>query len=284
MKFKQREFSGKRLIVFTRYPEPGRVKTRLIPALGPDIDRPEDLPVWNHVSGKVSPESSLPGISIVIPAINEEDRIGQALESTQGAKGVVERIVVDGGSRDGTMKQALVHGARVIESVAGRSRQMNEGARRAQGDILLFLHADTRLPAGYENHVHRILGQYGTVAGAFRLAIDDPFPGLRWIEKLAHFRSVRMGMPYGDQAIFLAKDTFFRVGGFPEMPIMEDFELMRRLRRRGRIEIATAPVLTSARRYHAVGFLRTTLVNQAIILAYLSGIPPERLMNWYRKK
>jgi len=256
MKPKQRESSENRLIVFTRYPEPG----------------------------KASPESSLPGISIVIPAVNEEDTIGQALESTQGAKRVLERIVVDGGSRDGTVREALDHGARVIESVAGRSRQMNEGARRALGELLVFLHADTRLPAGYENHVHRILGRSGTVAGAFRLAIDDCFPGLRWIEKLAHFRSVRMRMPYGDQAIFLAKETFFRVGGFPEMPIMEDFELMRRLGRQGRIEIAPAPVLTSARRYHELGFFKTTFVNQAIILAYLCGISPERLSNWYRRK
>ncbi len=229
-------------------------------------------------------DSFLPGISIVIPALNEEDAIGQALESTQGAKGVLERIVVDGGSRDGTVKEALDHGARVIESVAGRSRQMNEGAWRAQGNILLFLHADTRLPSGYENHVHRILSRSGTAAGAFRLSIDDSFAGLRWIEKLAHFRSVRMAMPYGDQAIFLAKETFFRVGGFPEMPIMEDFELMRRLGRQGRIEIAPAPVLTSARRYREVGFFGTTLINQAIILAYLCGISPERSSNWYRRK
>ena len=246
--------------------------------------RSEDLSVWNHAGDKVSPDSSLPGISIVIPVINEEDAIGRALESTQGAKGMVERIVIDGGSHDGTVRKAHDLGARVIESTAGRSQQMNEGARAAKGDTLLFLHADTRLPPGYENHIHRILGRDGTVAGAFQLSIDDPFHGLRLIERLANFRSVRMGMPYGDQAIFLAKETFFRVGGFPEIPIMEDFELMRRLRRQGRIEIAPAPVLTSAQRYHEVGFFKTTLINQGIILAYLFGSSPERLSNWYRKR
>lgn len=224
------------------------------------------------------------GISIIIPVIDEEDTISETLESTKGAQGDVEWIVVDGGCRDGSIKKARDLGANVIESVAGRSRQMNEGARAAKGDMLLFLHADTRLPRGWENHIRRILGQDGTVAGAFRLSIDDPFPGLRLIEKLAHFRAARMKMPYGDQAIFMTKETFFEVDGYPEIPIMEDFEMMRRLGRRGRIEIAPATVLTSAHRHREIGFLKTTLVNQGIILAYLFGISPERLSSWYGKK
>jgi hypothetical protein len=138
------------------------------------------------------------------------------------------------------------------------------------------------LPPGFEHHVREILDRPDTVAGSFRLGIDGGFPGLRLIEWLANFRSVRMGMPYGDQAIFIRSDRFRGAGGFPEIPIMEDFELMRRLRRKGRIGIAPVSVLTSARRYREHGLLRTTWINQLMIIAYLMGVSPRRLARWYR--
>ena len=159
---------------------------------------------------------------------------------------------------------------------------MNAGARAAEGKVLLFLHADTRLPPGFEHHVLEILDRPDTVAGAFRLGIDGRFPGLRVIEWLANFRSIFMGMPYGDQAIFIAADRFHRTGGFPEIPIMEDFALMRRLRSQGRIGIARTAVSTSSRRYDESGFWRTTWINQLMIIAYLAGISPARLARWYR--
>ena len=247
-----------------------------------DVDRPEDIPVWEQEvrAGGLGDEPKT--LSIIIPAIDEADGIESALAGTEGISSVTEKIVVDGGSRDGTVERARACGAKVIASVPMRSTQMNAGARAAEGTVLLFLHADTRLPPGFEHHVLEILDRPDTVAGAFRLGIDGRFPGLRVIEWLANFRSICMGMPYGDQAIFIAADRFRRAGGFPEIPIMEDFAFMRRLRSRGRIGIARVAVTTSARRYDAYGFWRTTWINQLMIIAYLMGVSPARLARWYR--
>ncbi len=220
-------------------------------------------------------------ISVIIPVLNEAKVIGAALRQVPRTKGV-EVIVVDGGSRDSTANIAEANGARLIHTAAGRARQMNAGAAIARGEILLFLHADTQLPPDFARLVCETLSCPGVVAGAFRLRINSPRPSLRAIEALANFRSNLMQAPYGDQALFLRADCFRAAGGFPEMPIMEDFEFMRRLRSRGRISIAPATALTSGRRWERLGVLRTTLVNQAIILAYLLGVAPERLARWYR--
>jgi hypothetical protein len=159
---------------------------------------------------------------------------------------------------------------------------MNLGAAAAQSPILLFLHADTRLPEDFAECVRWTLAQDGVVAGAFELRIASPRPGFRLIERLANFRSRRLQMPYGDQAIFLMADIFQESGGFPEIPLMEDFNFVRRLKRRGRVAIACAPALTSARRWERRGLLRQTLLNQAVICGCLLGIAPERLARWYR--
>jgi rSAM/selenodomain-associated transferase 2/rSAM/selenodomain-associated transferase 1 len=247
-----------------------------------DVDRPEDIPVWEQEVRDEGLSGEPKTLSIIIPTLDEADRIESALTRTEGIPSVTERIVVDGGSRDGTGERARACGAKVIVSAPMRSTQMNAGARAAEGTVLLFLHADTRLPPGFEHLVLEILDRPDTVAGAFRLGIDGHFPGLRVIEKLADFRSICMGMPYGDQAIFIAADRFHRAGGFPEIPIMEDFALMRRLRSQGRIGIARTAVSTSSRRYDEYGFWRTTLINQLMILAFLLGISPARLARWYR--
>jgi uncharacterized protein len=248
-----------------------------------DVDRPEDIGVWEKEIRAEGPGVLPPAISIIVPVLDEADGICQALDGTQAVPFVQERIVVDGGSQDGSAERARSCGAQVILARPGRSTQMNAGARASSGDVLLFLHADTRLPAGFEHNVREVLERPDTVAGAFRLRIDGAFPGLRVIERLANFRSICMQMPYGDQAIFLRADRFHRVGGFPEIPIMEDFAFMLRLRREGRIGIAPVSVLTSARRYDEHGFWRTTLINQLVIIGYLAGLPPERLAAWYRR-
>jgi hypothetical protein len=143
-------------------------------------------------------------------------------------------------------------------------------------------HCDTKLAPGFVEQVGAALNQPEISAGAFQLSIDGKGFGLRVIEWLVNFRSKILQMPYGDQGIFVTTDMFFSVGTFPRQPIMEDFELMRRLRGRGKIKILPLHATTSARRWKKLGIMRTTVINQAIILGYLLGINPEKLAGWYR--
>ncbi|MEH1942830.1 MAG: TIGR04283 family arsenosugar biosynthesis glycosyltransferase [Nostoc sp.] len=222
-------------------------------------------------------------ISIIIPAINEAGNIKKAIATTQ-ANLNIEVIVVDGGSSDDTVAIAQSLNVKVISSSPGRAAQMNAGAVAASGEILLFLHADTCLPTGFDDMVRTALQQPGSVAGAFKLRIDASLLSLRWVELGVNLRSHFYQMPYGDQAIFLTKAVFQEIGGFPELPIMEDFELMRRLKRTGRIVIIPTPVVTSARRWLQKGVFKTTLLNQLVIIAYLLGVSPERIRRWYRRE
>lgn len=231
-----------------------------------------------------------PKISIIIPVLNEAGTIQEILTRLQEAKDV-EVIVVDGGSRDETLtialsiskKLALSLPIKVISTAAGRANQMNTGAAVASGDILLFLHADTRLPARFDTLLLRALQDARTIAGAFELRIDGQLRGLRLVEKMVKLRSRFLAMPYGDQAFFLKASTFDEIGGFPNLPIMEDFELMLRLRSQGQITIISAPVVTSGRRWQKLGVVKTTLINQVIIAGYFLGVPPTELVRWYRQ-
>ncbi|MFN6567105.1 TIGR04283 family arsenosugar biosynthesis glycosyltransferase [Dendronalium sp. ChiSLP03b] len=221
-------------------------------------------------------------ISIIIPTLNEAGNIKQAITTTQASTNI-EVIVVDGGSQDDTVAIAQSLGVKVISSSPGRASQMNAGAVAAGGEILLFLHADTHLPTGFDDMVRTALQKLGTVAGAFALRIDASLLSLRWVEWGVNWRSHFWQMPYGDQAIFLTKEVFQQIGGFPELPIMEDFELMRRLKRIGQIVILPVPVVTSARRWLQKGVFKTTLINQIVIIAYLLGVSPEQIRSWYRQ-
>lgn len=222
---------------------------------------------------------SVPSISVIVPALNEEAAIARAVDSARAAAGV-EVIVADGGSRDRTVAVARERGAEVVVSRPGRAAQMNAGAERARGQVFLFLHADTTLPVGYDRAAARELGRPGTVAGAFRLAIDGRGRALRLIEGLVHWRSTALHTPYGDQALFLPAEVFRRVGGYPDLRIMEDLELTRRLRKLGRIGIVPEAVRTSARRWEERGVWRTTLVNQLCLAAYVAGVAPDRIADW----
>jgi rSAM/selenodomain-associated transferase 2 len=222
-------------------------------------------------------------ISIIIPVLNEAENIRQAIACTQPSTNI-EVIVVDGGSQDDTHKIASDFKVTIISSLPGRAVQMNKGATLAKGDILLFLHADTRLPTGFDVMIRTALQPTGIVAGAFALGIDAEVASLRLVEWGVNMRSRFWQMPYGDQAIFLTKQTFNKIGNFPELPFMEDFEIMRRLKRIGRITIIPVPVITSSRRWLQKGIWKTTLINQIIIIAYLLGVPPQRLIRWYRQK
>jgi rSAM/selenodomain-associated transferase 2/rSAM/selenodomain-associated transferase 1 len=257
-----------------------------------DVDRPEDLSVWEKFSTAPSHSSSpleegtgggnLPLISVIIPTLNEEENIAGCLGNTQGAL-KVERIVVDGGSRDRTVEIARSCGAKVLTSPTGRARQMNAGAGVASGDLFLFLHADTLLPKRFDGWVRQVLAQPGVAAGAFEFRLDATSRGLRIIERVANWRSRRLQLPYGDQAIFIRSALFREIGGFPDLPIMEDFEFIRRLKRKGRIQIASIPAVTSARRWMRLGVWRTTFINQLIVIAYYLDISPSSVHRWARR-
>ena len=244
-----------------------------------DVDRPEDLSLWEDQTKGIA----RPGrISIIVPTLNEAEEIDTSLaEAGRGSN--LEIIVVDGGSEDGTREIARCRGACVLTTPPGRASQMNTGADQASGEVLLFLHADTRLPRGFDAQIRQALANPEVIGGAFALRIDAPLRGLRLIERLANWRSKRLKLPYGDQGIFIRADVFWGLGGFPEMPIMEDFELARRMRRRGRMVMIPEPALTSARRWMTLGLWQTTLINQAVIAAYLLSISPSRIARWYRR-
>ncbi len=248
-----------------------------------DIDRPEDLPVWQENFSSTSDMGADQKISVIVPAVDEIDNIEATLLPLQDA-GSVEVILVDGGSRDGTPEIARQLGAEVLQSDRGRATQMNAGAAAATGDILLFLHADTRLPPGFDGHVRRVVAKPGNSAGAFVLRIDSPDFRLRVMEWGANMRARYTQIPFGDQAIFVSAALFRQVGGFPDLPIMEDFEFIRRLKKRGRIEIVPDAVYTSARRWHSMGIWRTWWINQIMVMGYYLGVAPQRLAVFYRRQ
>lgn len=221
-------------------------------------------------------------ISIIIPVLNEAEHIESVIHKIQKTENI-EMIIVDGGSQDQTVEIAQGLGVKVIVTQRGRALQMNAGAKIATGEILLFLHGDTQLPLGFEQEVRKIWVNSNIIAGAFQLKIDNSQWSLRLIEKTVFWRSKYLQMPYGDQAIFLKASTFWEVGGFPEQPIMEDFEFIRRLNCLGKIEILSSSVITSGRRWKKLGVFQTTLINQFVVLGYYLGISPIKLSQWYRK-
>ncbi|MEM9537942.1 MAG: TIGR04283 family arsenosugar biosynthesis glycosyltransferase [Cyanobacteria bacterium P01_E01_bin.42] len=221
-------------------------------------------------------------IYIIIPVLNEEQQIQTTLLAIERSPDI-EIIVVDGGSTDDTVQLAKECDVIAIStSQQGRARQMNAGAAIASGDILLFLHADTRLPRGYAKMVRETLALPQTVAGAFELKIDGRMRSLRWVEKMVQWRSRFFSLPYGDQALFCKTSTFFELGEFPDLLFMEDFEFVRTLRKAGRIRIISHAVLTSGRRWQKLGVWKTTAINQIIIIGYFFGVSPDRLARWYR--
>lgn len=226
------------------------------------------------------PTVATPLVSVVVPTLDEADEIGGALLSARDPR--VELLVVDGRSSDATAELARVAGARVLFCRAGRAAQMNLGAHESRAPLLLFLHADARLPPRWLEEVLGASRSDGFVAGAFRLRIDGAGLAYRLIERVAGWRSTCAGLPYGDQALFLARQRFEDLGGFADLEFMEDFEIARRLRRQGPIRILPQTVRVSARRWRRLGAWRVTLINQLIVAGYLAGMPPARLKRWYR--
>ncbi len=259
-----------------RIAQSAQLNVGLLPKLS-DVDLPEDLPVWRDAEARKRPGTEGPRLSVVIPTVNEADHLPDTLAAVLAEDGV-EVIVADGGSTDRTRSLATAFGSRVIRSDPGRAKQLNAGAQDARANILLFLHADTILPYGYVAAVEQALDTDGAVAGAFRLGIGGAGAKLRWIERVANWRSRRFQLPYGDQGLFVKREVFEESGAFPELPIMEDYEWVRRMRKTGGIVLCNVWVKTSARRWHAVGTWRLMLRHQLVILGYRIGISPERLL------
>jgi rSAM/selenodomain-associated transferase 2 len=157
---------------------------------------------------------------------------------------------------------------------------MNAGADAATGEMFIFLHADTRLPLRFDRRVREALSLPTVAGGAFALRLDQKGGRFRLIESMANLRSRWGQMPYGDQAIFITRKIFYETGGFREQPIMEDVELVRRLRKKGKITILPAPVVSSARRWLSRGAFKTTVIHQLLLAAYLLGVSPARLARW----
>jgi rSAM/selenodomain-associated transferase 2 len=220
-------------------------------------------------------------LSVVIPALDEAERIAGAVASARAPD--VEVIVVDGGSSDATRALAGAAGAHVIRCGRGRARQLDAGARAACGDALLFLHADTRLPQGYADAALRALSDARVAGGAFRLRFEERTRGLRWIERIARLRVRLFGLPYGDQALFLRRETLEAIGGVPQVPILEDLDLVRALKRRGRLALLREEAVTSARRHLAGGPWRIALRHLAIALGGSLGVDRARLAAWARR-
>lgn len=258
-----------------------RCRVHLLPMLA-DVDHPEDLIECRRlcrVFGEVLPETRPDLLSIIVPTLNEESTLAATLGPLFRLPGV-ELIVADGGSTDATVSIARELGALVVPARRGRGRQLNTGAAFASGETLLFLHADSQLPPDFVTTIRSILDQ-PHIAGAFRLRIAAPGWSLRCVEWAANLRSRLFQMSYGDQGLFIPSEVFFAMGGYPNWPLMEDYELCRRLRRRGRIGLAQEAIGTSARRWAKLGVCRTTLINQCILFGFHLGIPPERLASWY---
>jgi rSAM/selenodomain-associated transferase 2 len=223
-----------------------------------------------------------PGISIVVPALDEAGGIGHTLRALQSWRDAGhELIVVDGGSRDATAEQARPWADQVLVSERGRARQMNAGAAAAQGAVLLFLHADTRLPAAAEKAVLQAVSG-GAAWGRFDVTIEGRSVWLPIVGRLMNWRSRWTGIATGDQAMFVRRADFDAVGGFPEQPLMEDIELSRRLRARAWPACLRLHATTSGRRWDDRGAWRTILLMWRLRLLYALGTPAERLAKAYR--
>lgn len=226
-----------------------------------------------------------PSVSVIIPVLRETQALDSLIDHLlQIADGVpVEMIIVDG-SPDGESIQSISReGVTLLAAPAGRARQMNAGAAAAKGDCLLFLHADTRLPQGAFRRIEETLSDGNHVAGAFDLRYGSQRLSMRLIARVACLRSRLTRIPYGDQAQFFRRDYFEKICGFADIPLMEDVQIMRRIKGRGdRISILPEAVETSARRQEKEGVVYCTLRNWTIITLYLLGMPPERLVRFYK--
>jgi rSAM/selenodomain-associated transferase 2 len=218
-------------------------------------------------------------LAIVIPTLNEERALPSALAA---AKGLADEVwVSDGGSTDQTVRLAEELGARVVSGPPGRGTQLNTGARAASAEVLLFLHADTRLPDSAPRHVREAIAG-GAVGGGFHVRYDASHPMPDLANRLIRRRTLKTGCPLGDQAQFVTRRAFDALDGFRDWPILEDVDFIRRLKRHGRTVVVDDPVTTSGRRVREQGVARSIAVNWLIWTLYFAGVSPRRLARLYR--
>lgn len=219
-------------------------------------------------------------ISVIVPALDEVGRIRGCLRSARRAFGdEAELLVVDGGSRDGT-RSAAAPLARVVECRPCRGLQLDTGARASRGDVLVFLHADTRLPPGSGAEIRSAVSRPGVVGGCFRFGVHPPPTGLdryRLLEVGVRARTRILGWATGDQTLFVTRTAYRACGGVPHIPLFEDVEFARRLRREGDFRVVRAVSRTSRRRWEERGFLRTVVTHWALRAAHAAGVDAERL-------
>ena len=222
-------------------------------------------------------------LSVVIPALNESAGIQAVLQALAPlvARGA-QIIVADGGSTDGTATRALAGGAQVVDAPRGRALQMNAGAQQASGGLLLFLHADTKLPPDADRLIEQALASGPQVWGRFDVCIEGRPRMLRVIAAFMNRRSRWTGIATGDQALFMTRAAFDAVGGFPALPLMEDIEMSKQLLKLSRPACLRARVVTSGRRWETRGVWRTVLLMWRLRLAYWRGAAPEHLAGLYR--
>lgn len=229
-------------------------------------------------------------ISVIIPTLNEERTIMATLAHT-AALGFDELIIVDGGSSDQTplliesYRLSTPHSAlspvRLVTAPRGRASQMNEGAKAGGGDVLLFLHADTQLPSNAKAIILAALADHGIVGGRFDVRFDRPSAWGTIVSRMMNWRSRLSGIATGDQALFVRRSSFERMGGFADLPLMEDIEFSRRLKRTGATAALTETVTTSFRRWEQQGPVRTILLMWGLRFLYWMGVPPHRLADLY---
>lgn len=221
-------------------------------------------------------------MSVIVPTLNEAKHIAATLRSIEDASGQLELIVADGGSEDDTVArvQDIAPDATVIQAPRGRARQMNTGAAQASGTILLFLHADTRLPAGAIASIRGALSDARIAGGCFRTSFDDTrSPWMRLWQARMWMRWHRFA--FGDRGLFVRRSVFEAIGGFPDQPIFEDLDMVRAIRQHGRFHFLDAAVVTSARRYQQHGAVRQQLRNVALWIGWALGMSPARLKTFY---
>ena len=221
---------------------------------------------------------SAPTIAIVIPTLDEERGLADFLPRALAIGDEV--CITDGGSSDATMEIARSLGARAVTGPPGRGPQLNRGVAATQSDILLFLHADTRLPEGAASLVREAVAD-GAVGGGFLVRFEPAEGSLRYAHRMTTLRTRLTRCPLGDQAQFARRESFFTIDGFREWPILEDLDFIRRLKRSGKIAIIDQPVTTSSRRFLRRGVLRTSATNYLIWALYFAGVSPRKLARLY---